>query len=61
MVRIPRMSHTLSAQRILDRCDALARCSEAPDKLTRVYLSPEMRAASELTLGWMREIGRAHV
>jgi allantoate deiminase len=51
------MTHTISALRILERCDALARCSEAPDKLTRVYLSPEMRAASELTLSWMREAG----
>ncbi len=53
------MTHALSAQRILDRCDALARCSESPDKLTRVYLSREMRAASELVLGWMREAGMA--
>lgn len=49
----------ISAPRILERCDALARCSEASDKLTRVYLSTEMRAASELVLGWMREAGMA--
>lgn len=47
----------LSAQRILQRCDELARCSESPDHLTRVYLSPELRAASDLTLAWMREAG----
>ena len=34
---------TLSAQRILDRCDALAQCSETPGALTRVYLSPQLR------------------
>ena len=42
----------ICAPRILERCDALARCSETPDKLTRVYLSSEMRVASELALGW---------
>lgn len=46
-----------SAARILERCDALARCSEQPDGLTRVYLSPQQRAANELTLRWMREAG----
>jgi allantoate deiminase len=46
-----------SAARILERCDALATCSEQPDGLTRVYLSPELRAASALTLQWMREAG----
>jgi allantoate deiminase len=47
----------LSAQRIWDRCEALARCSEQPDGLTRVFLSPEQRAANDLVLGWMREAG----
>jgi allantoate deiminase len=46
-----------SAARILEHCDALARCSEQPDGLTRVYLSPELRAASALVLQWMREAG----
>ena len=35
---------TPSASRILERCEALARCSEQPGGLTRVYLSPEQRA-----------------
>ena len=39
------------------RCEELARLSEQPDGLTRVYLSPEQRAANELVLGWMREAG----
>jgi len=47
----------LRAERILDRCDALARCSEATGHLTRVYLSPELRSASQLVLDWMREAG----
>jgi len=38
--------------------EALARCSELADGLTRVFLSKEHRAANELTLGWMREAAR---
>lgn len=45
------------AARILERCDALARCSEQPDGLTRVYLSPQQRAANALALDWMRDAG----
>src|SRR3954447_257186 len=47
----------LSAARILQRCDELARHSELAGGLTRVFLSREHRAASELVLGWMREAG----
>ena len=41
----------------MQRCDALARHSELAGGLTRVFLSPENRAANELVLGWMREAG----
>src|SRR5258708_37762459 len=47
------------AGRILQRCDALARHSELPGGVTRVSLSPENRAATDLVLGWMREAGLA--
>jgi allantoate deiminase len=47
----------VDADRVLARCEALARLSELPGGLTRVYLSPEQRAANELVLGWMREAG----
>ena len=47
----------LDASRIMQRCDTLARCSELPGGLTRVFLSPEGRAAGEAVLGWMREAG----
>ena len=47
----------LSAARIMQRCDALARHSELPGGLTRVFLSREYRAAAEEVLGWMREAG----
>jgi allantoate deiminase len=46
-----------SGARIMARAEALARCSEQADALTRVYLSKEHRAANELTIGWMREAG----
>jgi len=47
----------LDPARILERCDALARHSELPRGLTRVFLSPEARAATDKVLGWMREAG----
>ena len=47
----------LDPRRIMQRCDALARHSELPGGLTRVFLSREQAAANELVLGWMREAG----
>jgi allantoate deiminase len=47
----------LDPARIMERCDALARHSELPAGLTRVFLSPEARAATDKVLGWMREAG----
>ncbi len=49
----------VSGARIMAHAEALARCSEQPDGLTRVFLSKEHRAANELALGWMREAGMA--
>ena len=47
---------------IVDRIQALAAISSEPDKLTRVFLSPEHRRASDLLLSWMRDAGmQAHV
>ncbi|HLB14927.1 MAG TPA: allantoate amidohydrolase [Burkholderiales bacterium] len=51
------MPAAVSAERIWDRCEQLARCSEHPEKLTRVFLSKEQVEASQLVLGWMREAG----
>jgi allantoate deiminase len=45
------------AQRIWNRCEELARHSEQPDGLTRVFLSKEQRSAGELVMSWMREAG----
>jgi allantoate deiminase len=47
----------LSAERILERCGSLAQHSELPGGLTRVFLSPQARAATDKVLGWMREAG----
>jgi allantoate deiminase len=47
----------LDPSRIMQRCDALARHSELQGGLTRVFLSPENRAANDAVLGWMREAG----
>ena len=51
------MSTAPSAMRIVERCDELARLSEQEGGLTRVFLSPQQRAASSLVTGWMRTAG----
>jgi allantoate deiminase len=47
----------LSAERIMQRCEMLAAHSELAGGLTRVFLSPQARAAGEQVLSWMREAG----
>ncbi len=42
---------------IMRRCDELAAFSDMPSGIERLYLSPEMSRAYELTAGWMREAG----
>src|SRR5712691_7306841 len=42
---------------ICARVDELAAITAEPGKLTRVFLSPEQRRASDLVLGWMRDAG----
>ena len=41
----------------MDRCDALAACSEEQGRITRRYLTPAMREAHGLLAGWMRAAG----
>ena len=49
-------------QEIVRRIGALSAISETPDHLTRIFLTPEHRAAADLLLSWMREAGmRAHL
>jgi allantoate deiminase len=45
------------AQLLLDRCDELAGISSQPDKLERVHLSREHKAANELVATWMEQAG----
>jgi allantoate deiminase len=47
----------LDPARIMQRCEALARHSELAGGLTRVFLSPEARAATDKVIGWMRDAG----
>lgn len=47
------------AQRLVQRLDELARCTDDPPRLTRLAYSPAMRSAHELVGGWMREAGLA--
>jgi allantoate deiminase len=53
------VSNAIDARRILERIDALASCSAEDGALTRVFLSPQHRAANKLVAGWMREAGLA--
>ena len=45
------------AQRVMARADELAAISEAPDALTRVYLSPQHLLANQRVAQWMAEAG----
>lgn len=47
----------LAARRVMERCDALARISETPGQLTRVYLSPEHMHANAQVAQWMQDAG----
>ena len=45
------------AQLVMQRCAALGKVSDEPDKLTRTFASPAMRRANQLVGTWMREAG----
>jgi allantoate deiminase len=47
------------AATILQQCDILAGDSEEPDRLTRRYATPALRAAGERVAEWMRAAGMA--
>jgi allantoate deiminase len=44
-------------EEIVGRINRLAAISETPDDLTRIFLTPEHRAAADLIMGWMVEAG----
>jgi len=45
------------AARIMERCDRLAQESAEVGKISRLYGTPELRAARDLLDGWMQEAG----
>jgi allantoate deiminase len=47
------------AQRVLERADELAACSEEPGRITRPLGSPALAAAMDRVEAWMREAGLA--
>lgn len=48
---------TCEADVVMRRCDELAAISAYPDRLERVYLSPEHARANALVGGWMTDAG----
>src|ERR1700760_2944768 len=50
---------TALGEEIVRRIEALGAISETPGQLTRIFLSPEHRAAADLLLQWMGEAGMA--
>lgn len=46
-----------AAQKIMQRIEALAKISDEPGKITRMFASPAMRRVNELVGKWMREAG----
>ena len=52
----------LLGQEIVRRIETLGAISETPAHLTRIFLTPEHRAAADLLLSWMQDAGmRAHL
>ncbi|MGI6878579.1 allantoate amidohydrolase [Microbacterium sp. gxy059] len=48
----------MAAQRIMARCDELARITATPGRgIERVYLSPEHAQVNRVVAAWMREVG----
>src|SRR6201996_775350 len=53
---------TALGDEIVARINRLAAISETPDNITRIFLTPEHRAAAELIMAWMVEAGmNAHL
>lgn len=56
-MKAPPTSAEPNGARILALCDELARHSSQPNGLTRIFLSREQAAVSQVVLGWMRDVG----
>jgi allantoate deiminase len=48
---------SVNADTVLERCDALAACSEEEGRITRRFATPALGRARGLVEGWMREAG----
>ena len=46
-----------TADVVLERCDALAACSDDPERLDRAHLTPALAAAHGLVEGWLADAG----
>lgn len=57
MAEVTAVQHASLGEEIVRQINELAAISEEDGKLTRIYLSKELRAAADLILGWMREAG----
>lgn len=42
---------------VMRRCDELARCTDEPGRITRLFCTPAMRDAHRLVAGWMNAAG----
>jgi allantoate deiminase len=47
----------MSVAKSIARLEALGKISDAPDQLTRTFLSPANRQAAEMILTWMAGLG----
>jgi allantoate deiminase len=45
------------AGEVMERCDALARCTDEAGRITRLFCSPAMKAAHRLVMEWMKSAG----
>jgi allantoate deiminase len=47
----------MDAQQVIDRCRELADCTDEPEHITRLFLTPAMRAAHAKVTAWMEQAG----
>jgi len=53
------LDEAMLGDEIVSRINQLGAISETADNLTRIFLSPEHRAAADLLMSWMRDAGMA--
>jgi allantoate deiminase len=53
------VSPAARADRVMARCDELARYTEEPGRITRPYGTPALQGARDTIAGWMHEAGMA--